>query len=64
MGSVRIRPDAPRRVFDQDRHRDRCPVNRTAALRTEALMLDLVFVLGGLAVFVIIGLIGRAVERL
>ncbi|MFP3465334.1 hypothetical protein [Leifsonia sp. SIMBA_070] len=35
-----------------------------AVLRTESLVLDVVYVLGAIALFVIVGLLGRAVEKL
>lgn len=36
----------------------------TAAVRTEFLVLDIVYVLGVIALFVVIGVLGRAVEKL
>lgn len=65
MDSVRTRSTGPQRVLHRHRHRNRCPAGTPAvALERESAMLDLVFVLGALAVFVIVGLIGKAVEKL
>jgi hypothetical protein len=53
-------------VFHRETRPVRAPSRPGAALlpESESLVLDVVYVLGAIALFVIVGLIGKAVEKL
>ncbi|WP_156366345.1 hypothetical protein [Microbacterium sp. No. 7] len=67
MGSVRAADGRRRRVFDQESRRQvgaRARIAARSLRSSESVVLDIVYVLGVLALFALVGLIGRAVEKL